>query len=416
MEKGLRVEFWPELPRDHERAALLDDLLAAVDAPVTACTTWLAAAAAAFPASRPWIVVVRDDQRVWAAAPLARRRHRGHVGLTLLGDGVSDYGCLPARDERSADLLASALAARLGELRTGWTLAMHQLPAQDPVAVRLAARLRRTRLQPGRQAPRTVLADRDITSYLSRNLRKSARNRRNRLERDGHAPQLELLHAPEEVRGVLDELTVVCRQREREMVGRSHLDEPGRERFLREVALALAAEGRLELAVLRAGGQVAAYSVNFLDGPTYRVWNAHHAPGWAEYSPGQVLDYALVERVLADRRYTTIDWMMGMEGYKLRLANASAPSAELLAWSSPALGMAAFGTHLVRGRLEVAAAQDQRAADLLDALRTGRGRLQKGRLLRRAPDALAPASAARPQVELAPWTRPEATAREVAEA
>jgi CelD/BcsL family acetyltransferase involved in cellulose biosynthesis len=373
----LRCEVWCGRDGFEARAEELEALLTATAAPVTAQLPWLTAWLRAFPAAQPWVVAVRDEHGVLqAAAPLARHRHWWGSELVLIGDGVSDYARLPARDELAASSLAHGLASHLSDLRSPWTLALRQLPAEDRVAVRLAARLRHARLLPGRGSPQRHITERDVSAYVSKNHRKQARNKRNRLERDGHPPRFELLRDPGRIRAELDEVLAVCREREREMLGRSPLDEPGREFFFREMVHRLTESGSIELAVLRAGDEIAAYSLNLLDGGAYRTYNVHHAPRWAAYSPGRILDAEIVKRVVEDPRFDTLDLMMGLEPYKLRGANHIEPSSELLAWSTPMVGAAAFAAPRLRGRLELAGEADERAARALEALRTIRTRVQ----------------------------------------
>ncbi|MFA9432408.1 GNAT family N-acetyltransferase [Egicoccus sp. AB-alg2] len=372
-DRDLRVELWAGRDRFAEHADELEVLLEAVDAPITARVSWLGTWLRAFPDAQPWVLAARDTRgRLRAAAPLVRQRRRWHSELVLIADGVSDHARLPALDEPAANRLADALTSQLANLRSGWTLALRQLPPDDLVAVRVAARLRRARLLPGRSSPQTHITRREVRAYLSKNHRGQARNRWNRLERDGHHPRVEFLREPARIRAELDEIVAVCRAREREMLGRSPLDEPGRERFLREVTLALAGQGAVELVILRAGGEVAGYTINLLDGNAYRFYNGHHAPRWASYSPGRLIMLELVKRVLDDPALDTIDWMMGQEPYKLSMANGEERALELLAWSSSALGVRVFGAQRLRGRLEVAAGDDERAARLLQALRASR--------------------------------------------
>ena len=369
-------EIWGDSRQFEEHAEELDELLEEVGAPVTAEVSWLRTWLASFPEVEPWLVAVRDHRgRLQAVAPLARRRRGSRNDLTLIGDGVSDYGWLPARNEAAAAALADALVARLVRRGARWSLALRQIPADDPVAVRLAARLQHARLLPGQPAPRTIITERDITAYTSRNYRKSARNRRSRLARQGHGPRVDFLRDPDEVHHCLDEVVETCRERERQMLGRSPLDDRRRERFFRKVVCTFAHQGRLELAVLRANDELAAYAVSLLDGDAYRMWNAHHAVTWSDFSPGQVLDYEIVQRIVDDPSLAVIDWMMGMESYKLRVANRTEPTEELLAWSHPGVGARAFGPQRLRGRLELAAEEDECAGRVLEGMRVARQRL-----------------------------------------
>ena len=47
--------------------------------------------------------------------------------------------------------------------------------------------------------------------------------------------------------------------------------------------------------------------------------------GWARYSPGRLLEIAVVERVLADETLTTFDWMTAVAPESLLGHNDSDP-------------------------------------------------------------------------------------------
>jgi CelD/BcsL family acetyltransferase involved in cellulose biosynthesis len=373
-----RTEVWTRSSQFDLHSAAIDTLLDEVGAPLTATRRWWRVWLDAFPDVVPWTVARFDDAgELLALAPLGRRRLTGRNELLAIGDGVSDYACMPARTQQDAIGLADFLVDHLEQLRAPWSLALRQLPPGDAVAGRLAARLRFVRLQDAQPAPRTKITDRDLAAYLSRNYRKAARNRFSRLQRAGHEPEVEILRKPDAVEAELDEVVAICQTREREMAGRSHLDDPRREQFFRAITLALAEQGSLELSLLRADDAIIAYQLNFLDGSTYRTWNGHHDPSWSDFSPGHILDYRVLERVVNDEDFDEVDWMAGMESYKFRAATHTVGTQELLAWSSRMVGAAAFGSLLVRGRLEAAAEDDERAARCLEALRTVRGRVRK---------------------------------------
>ena len=374
-----RTEVWTRLEQIAAHAGAVDELLADTHAPWTAGRVWWRSWLEAFEDVRPWVLARwAPDGRLAALAPLARRRRSGWTEIVMLGDGVSDYTRLPARTGADALEVAAALAGHLQRLQGPWSLSLRQLPPHDPVATSLAAQLRHARLISGYSSPRTAITEREVSHYFSRNHRKTARNRHNRLEREGHRPRFEILTEPGAVEAATDEVVAVCRAREHEKLGHSPLDDPRRERFLRSVLSSAAQRSGLELALLRADGVIIAYSVNLVEAGMYRTWNAHYLPAWADYSPGQVLDYLMVERVLDDERYDTIDWMMGMEPYKLRLATHTVPAADLLAWSTPPM-VAPVAARLVRHWLEVTGEHDERAQRILTRLRDLRDRARETR-------------------------------------
>ena len=367
---GARTRIWTRAELLHEHAACVDDLLAATGAPLTASRRWWDAWLEAYPEMSPWIVArVGEDGMLRALAPLARRHRRGWTEVVMIGDGVSDYTRLPARSEHDASVLAGQIAEHLGSLRSPWTLALRQLPPNDPGARELVARLGHGSLRGGGAAPRTAITSRQSSHYLSRSYRKNARNRFNRLTAAGHRPRVEFVHEPEQVQAVLDEVVRVCRARERQMMGRSHLDDPRQERFFRSVAISLAEQGSLELALLVADDRIAAYQLHLVDRGVYRAWNGHHDPAWGRFSPGHVLDHQVFERVLADASFHEFDWMMGTLPYKLRSATHLAAAEEVVAASSPMTAMAAFGPRRLRQRAVAIAREDERAARVVDRLR-----------------------------------------------
>lgn len=377
---GLRTGVWTTAGMLERHAAGIDDLLTDTEAPVTARRGWWEAWLKSFPDAVPWVVARTDSSgNLRALAPLARRRKLGRMELVGLGDGVSDYLRLPARSTRDAVELASSIAAHLLEVRGPWVLALRQLPTDDPVAHALVTRLPHAALRGGGSAPRTRIDSRDDSHYLSRNYRKAARNRFSRLERAGHEPRIEILRDPVEVQGKLDEIIRICRAREREMSGRSHLDDPRRERFLRTAAVSLAGEGSLEVALLLADERIIAYQLNLLDGRTYRTWNGHHDPTWADYSPGHVLDHRVIRRVLDDETIDEFDWMMGTEAYKLRASTHTVASCELVASSSRAAAVIAVGPRQAQARLVAMARESDRGARVLERLRGIRGSLYEFR-------------------------------------
>lgn len=319
---GLTAAVHEGRPALEALADALDDLADRTGASMSVRARWLCTWARHQPAWTPWVVTVaRPDGTLCGAVPLARRRRVGMTRMTTLGHGSTDVFSPPHDGEAARDALVDALLAQLRGLSGPWHLSLRQVLSGDPVLAPVVAALPAATVTPGMPAPTTRFdRGRDLSAYTSRNYRSQANHKWNRLTRDGHAPQVVRARSWDEVRDWLPAVERVAVKRDREIAGRSRLDDPAYAAFFRDLLATHAHAGELDLAVLAASGAVAAYSVSFLDGSAYRQWNKHHDSDWAPYRPGQVLDARLLAQALADPCITEFDWMAGAEPYKLRTA------------------------------------------------------------------------------------------------
>ncbi len=314
----------------------LDELHAATDAPVTARRPWLAAWMRCHPEYEPLALVVHDGARLEAAALLARRQRRLLSEFFALGTGLSDQVRLPARAPESARELARALLALLGSVPGAWHLRLRHLPPGDPVAGAVAAGLSAAELAPGDPSPTLRFgAERTLRAHVSKNHHQQVRRMLNRMRGEGLAPELAYLRTPPEVERVLPQVLDVCIRRDVELRGMSLFERPGARAFFREVLLAHAARGELELTTLCLRGRLAAYVVCFLDRGAHRMWNCRLDPEWGRYGVGRVANNAALERALADPAAGEFDWMRGDEPYKLSMSNHVERALDLWAWSTP---------------------------------------------------------------------------------
>jgi hypothetical protein len=88
-----------------------------------------------------------------------------------------------------------------------------------------------------------------------------------------------------------------------------------------------------------------------LDGTSYRCWDGRINPVWHHQWPGQLLFGELLPRVIADQRWSEIDYQRGETPFKLRTATDVVPTSHLLAWSSAPVRAAAEAPGAARRRL-----------------------------------------------------------------
>lgn len=317
----------------------LDELHQATRTPVTACRPWLSAWVAAYAPTRTWAVAVRDaaSGRLDAIGLFCDHDRGGWDEISPLGRRQQDRGWLPARTPVAAHTLAAAVTARLRSRNRPWVLRLGQLPVGDQVAGALTELVGEARILPGVPIPKVEFGSLPTPGdWLSKAMRKQLRKAANRLADDGVASEIHFETDPATVEELLVEVERTHRAREQHARRASDLDSQPGLRFWRDVILSHADLARTELAVLRLDGELAAYVVSLLDADSYRVLDGRFAGSWARYSPGRLLEAAMVERARADPRFARVDWMNGCASEKLLAANAVDHTEHLVA-SSPGM-------------------------------------------------------------------------------
>jgi CelD/BcsL family acetyltransferase involved in cellulose biosynthesis len=314
----------------------LDELHRSCGVPVTARRPWLQAWVEAYDEYRPLVVGVGDrGGRIDAAAVLATRRRRGGSEVVACGHGPSDAVMLPARDHAAAEALASTIEAELGRRGRTWRMTVRHLVPDDPVAVRLAARLRRAQLSSGDVSPRLcVEPGASLRTQVSSSHHRGISRIRNRMVREGLEPRIAHLRTSAEVAAVLAQMEDVYRRRDLDVGRRPALDVPAHRAFFRRVVERHAELGELCVTVLELEGRLAAYTLCFVDGAAFRMWNCRFDPAWARFSPGKLAMDESVAHAL-DTGATEYDFMRGAEPYKDSYANSYPVLTDLYAASGP---------------------------------------------------------------------------------
>jgi len=327
-----------------------DDLVRAAGVPITARRVWLETWADTYRAHDPWIAVVdRPDGSLAGVAVLARRSRAGVFDITNLGRGQSDYACFPVADGAAGEL-ADLIVAGLTSLPRPWRLRVEQLPADDPVARAVTARLPVAEIHAGDPNPYVELdPSRSAVEHMAPRVRRNLRTTDNRLRREGVTVEFAHVLEPVAIGAYLPEIETVWRARDRAVGRRSDADDRVGFAFFLAAVRRLSAVGELELSVLLLDGELAAFAVCFLDGPAYRVWVPRIAPRFGAYGPGHLLTRELLGRAL-ELGCRELDWMRGEEPYKRQTATASRDHEHLMAWSSPALRAATEGARRARSR------------------------------------------------------------------
>jgi CelD/BcsL family acetyltransferase involved in cellulose biosynthesis len=344
--------------------------------PLTARLDYLGLFASTYPEWQPWVVGVSGVDGAWqAGALLARRRRHGMTYVTGLGQPVCDHGRLPAANDAAAAALAEAIAVGLAALPGPWVLRLEQLPVDDPVLALLAGLLRRAEIRPGVGLPRIDLsAGRSPRTYLSKKYRSQIVAARRRFVAAGVEPRLSVLRTRDEIEPLLPGLLAIRRRRDRAAHYRPELADRRRAAWWQAALLRFAERGQLELVVLDVGaGPPAAYSAGVLDGGSYRCWDGRINPSWHQQWPGQLLFGELLPRVIADPRWSEVDYLRGETPFKMRTATDVVPTSQLLAWSSGPARLAAEAPGIMHGRLHEWKSKHPAADRIWHAARTRMG-------------------------------------------
>jgi CelD/BcsL family acetyltransferase involved in cellulose biosynthesis len=159
-----------------------------------------------------------------------------------------------------------------------------------------------------------------LSDYVSKSTRQAVRTARNRAARAGLTIDVRWRQAWTDVEPMLPRILDIRRQRDEQLDRPA--EPPWKAAFWRRVIELHASTGELEVATLDLDGELAAYIVAFLDGPTYRIWDTRFSPNFAFYSPGRVLAFEALRRAITMPRFTEVDWMRGDDPYKRLLTNS----------------------------------------------------------------------------------------------
>lgn len=299
-----------------------DELVA--DEPVTCRRPWLQAWVDSYSDWEPWVVLVDG-----AAAALARRKRGPVTQVCVLGTGPSDESRLPARGGAAAARLAEAVVAGLP---ARWSLRAEQLPPDCPVLAELVARCPVHVLAPGDGLPRVDLTD-DWRRHVSRNSRQADSRARRQLAEAGYDLTETRTADPAEIAAAMPEVRAVHRARDLAAGRRPDHDDPRAAAF----HAAVVAAHDVDLYLLRANGALAAYVLGVRDRRSLAVWDNRVNPDFQRFSAGRVANTAILREAVADPAYDVLDWMRGVETYKLSSATRVTPTVQLRAWSHGAL-------------------------------------------------------------------------------
>jgi hypothetical protein len=279
-------------------------------------------------------VLVRDAcGRLRAAAVLWVADHGARsCTVTLAAGGDGHRAAMPAEDPYAAQLLGAAVGQELASLGDTVAVRLGPVPPGSPVMDGLLAALPGALLTVEDPIP-MIRRDRstDVGDYLSAGMRRTLRKARNRLTSDGVDAHIEFTRDPMRIAGSLPELAQCSRDRDHAGGRRSPLDDPTGRALWSSRLLALMAEGDLELAALQLDGRLAAHVLGVLDGTAYRIFEGRFVGEWARYSPGRLLEAAVVQRMLDDPRYDRLDWMTSVAPESLLAANDGEPVVMLTA-------------------------------------------------------------------------------------
>ena len=64
-------------------------------------------------------------------------------------------------------------------------------------------------------------------------------------------------------------------------------------------------------------------------------FDGHFDTLWARYSPGRLVEDAVLRRVIADERYSVVDWMLGVAAEKILSATGARDAVSITATSQP---------------------------------------------------------------------------------
>ena len=308
-------------------ACFLTDLSADIGAlhaelgvPVNARLRWLQVWSALETTWTPMAVLVREREsgRLSAAALLARRRAGDGHEIVAMGHGPFGTARFPARNGLAAQVLAHAATDVITALVGPWTLTLDNLEPDDIAGHFLGALLPNVSKTAVSSVPFVELSTfRNEADPYTHNMRRQLRKAENRLASDGLLADIQFARTEPEIRLLLPRLEQIHIDRDHAAGRPSDLDSPAMRQHWRQLILAHTVGDQVEVATLSINDSIVAYVVGIHDDRTYRVFDGHFDSTFARYSPGRLVEHAVLQHLIADNRYDTVDWMLGVAAEKI---------------------------------------------------------------------------------------------------
>ena len=167
-------------------------------------------------------------------------------------------------------------------------------------------------------------------------MRRQLRKAENRLATDGLRPEIQFARTEPEIRLLLPQLDRIHIDRDHAAGRDSDLDNPNVRELWRQLILSHTVGDQIEVATLSINDAIVAYVVGICDGRTYRVFDGHFDTKWARYSPGRLIEHAVLQQLITDDRYDSVDWMLGIASEKILVTSGARPALVLTAASASA--------------------------------------------------------------------------------
>ena len=311
-------------------SADLGALHAAVGVSVNARLRWLEVWSMVESGWTPWAVLVREREsgRLKAAALLARRHGEAGCEVVAMGHGPFGVTRLAAQGSPAAYVLARAIVDQLDALSDDWTLNLDNVDTGDLTAKFLLDLLPNAAVT---QVPSVPFVDlREFADDMyTHNMRRQLRKAENRLATDGLHADFSFARTSPEIALLLPQLERIHVERDHATGRSSDLDSTVVRELWRQLILSHTVGDQVEVATLSINSTIVAYVVGICDGRTYRVFDGHFDTQWARYSPGRLIEAAVLQHVVAERKYDTVDWMLGVAAEKILVVSGASDAFKL---------------------------------------------------------------------------------------
>lgn len=305
----------------------LADLAHRCGSPTTAQVTWLLTTTGAKHDQQSWAVLARDATGGLIGAVVLLDRTEGlRETVTLAGTDDGQRGAILTPCVTVAQALGHALSQALCRRGGRPEVELGPLPAGSPVVKAFGLGLHGSARTDADGIPVIRRADApDVDAYLSHGMRRTIRKATNRLNSDRRTGTIQFTAEAAEIIDQLPRLEKCHRDRDHAHGRLSDLDDDQQRWLWQHRIHALARDGELELATLHIDDSLAAYALGVVDRPVYRLLEGRFDTEWARYSPGRLLEAAVVQRMLDDPTLTTLDWMTSVASEALLATNDADP-------------------------------------------------------------------------------------------